>query len=91
MQKYLVEFLGTFFFLYVILASGGEALAVGAALALAIFVGGKFSGGHFNPAVTAMMTMAGKLSQKDALPYIMAQLAGGFAALEAYKRYKFKF
>ena len=39
MNKYIVEFLGTLFFLYVILATG-NALAIGAALALAILVGG---------------------------------------------------
>ena len=38
MNKYLVEFLGTLFFLYVILATG-NALAIGAALAIAIILG----------------------------------------------------
>ena len=33
-EKYLVEFLGTFFFLYVIIATGNP-LAIGSALALA--------------------------------------------------------
>ena len=50
MNKFLVEFLGTLFFLYVILATG-NALAIGAALAIAILVGGAISGGNFNPAV----------------------------------------
>ena len=53
MNKYLVEFLGTLFFLYVILATG-NALAIGAALAIAILVGGAISGGNFNPAVSVM-------------------------------------
>ena len=46
MNKYLVEFLGTLFFLYVILATG-NALAIGAALAVAIWVGGNISGGNY--------------------------------------------
>ena len=85
MNKYVVEFLGTLFFLYVILATG-QALAIGLALTVAIMVGGKISGGNFNPAVSVMMAAAGKLSMKDLLPYIVAQGAGGLAALELHKR-----
>jgi|TARA_Y100000768_G_C23966097_1_gene677957 aquaporin Z len=84
MNKYLVEFLGTVFFLYVIIATG-NALAIGAALAIAVMLGGKISGGNFNPAVTIMMTMAGKQPSKDAIPYILCQIAGGLAAFELYK------
>ena len=69
MNKYLVEFLGTLFFLYVILATG-NAMAIGAALALVILVGGPISGGNFNPAVSVMMVAAGKLQNKELLPYI---------------------
>lgn len=87
MNNILVEFIGTLFFLYVIIATG-NALAIGAALAVAIMIGGPISGGHFNPAVSIMMTVAGKLSTKDALSYIIAQIAGGLAALELSKRVK---
>ena len=87
-NKFLVEFLGTLFFLYVILATG-NALAIGAALAIAIMLGGKIPGGNFNPAVSIMMAAAGKLPKKDVVPYILAQIAGGLAALELYKRVKF--
>ena len=87
MNKYVVEFLGTLFFLYVILATG-EPLAIGVALLIAIMVGGKISGGNFNPAVSVMMAAAGKLPMYDLLPYIVAQLAGGLAALELYRRVK---
>ena len=85
MNKYVVEFLGTLFFLYVILATG-QALAIGLALTVAIMVGGKISGGNFNPAVSVMMAAAGKLSMKDLPIYLVAQVAGGLAALELYKR-----
>lgn len=84
MNKYVVEFLGTLFFLYVILATG-QALAIGLALTVAIMVGGKISGGNFNPAVSVMMAAAGKLSMKDLPIYLVAQVAGGLAALELYK------
>lgn len=87
MNKILVEFIGTLFFLYVIIATG-NALAIGAALAVAVMIGGPISGGHFNPAVSIMMTVAGKLSKKDVVPYIIAQIAGGLAAFELSKRVK---
>ena len=87
-QKLLAEFLGTMFFLYVILATG-DFVAIGLALMAVIFILGKQSGGHFNPAVTIMMTIAGKLSLKNLAPYIIAQIGGGLAALELYKRVKF--
>ena len=87
MNKFIVEFLGTLFFLYVILATG-NALAIGAALAIAILIGGKISGGNFNPAVSVMMVAAGKLPKADLIPYILAQVAGGLAALELFKRVK---
>ena len=87
LNKYLVEFLGTMFFLYVILATG-SAIPIGLALTVAIMVGGNISGGNYNPAVSIMMTAAGKLPKKDLVPYIVAQVAGGLAALELYKRVK---
>tara|TARA_B100001094_G_C17454792_1_gene449998 strand:- start:208 stop:474 length:267 start_codon:yes stop_codon:yes gene_type:complete len=88
MNKILVEFVGTLFFLYVILATGNW-LAIGAALAIAVFLGGPISGGNFNPAVTIMMVTAGKQPKSDLLPYILAQVAGGLAALELSKLVKF--
>jgi len=87
MYKYLVEFLGTIFFVYVILATGNP-LAIGAALSLTILLTSKISGGHINPAVSITMAAAGKLSTSDLIPYILAQTFGGLVALEIYKRYK---
>lgn len=87
-KKLLAEFLGTMFFLYVILATG-DGVAIGLALMAVIFILGKTSGGHFNPAVSVMMAAAGKLNMKDLAPYVVAQIAGGLAALELYKRVKF--
>jgi aquaporin Z len=84
MKAMLIEFIGTFFFLYVVLAVGTP-LAIGAALALAIYVGGSISGGNFNPAITIMMIAAKKQRIETALPYIVAQIAGGLAALALYK------
>jgi aquaporin Z len=86
-NKLLAEFLGTMFFLYVILATG-DAVAIGLALMIVIFILGKVSGGNFNPAVSVMLAMTGKLSMKDLAPYVVAQVLGGLAALELYKRVK---
>ena len=54
-NKLLAEFLGTMFFLYVILATG-DAVAIGLALMVVIFILGKVSGGNFNPAVSVRRT-----------------------------------
>ncbi len=83
MLKYFVEYIGTFFFLFIILYTG-SALAIGAALALSIILGGNISGGNFNPAVSIMMAAAGKLPLKDVVPYIVSQIAGGLSALALY-------
>ncbi len=88
MHKFLAEFLGTLFFLYVILATKSP-VPIAVALLVAMMVLGPYSGGHFNPAVSIMMVAAKKLSTTDLLPYILAQIAGGLAALELYKRVKF--
>ena len=87
MNKYVVEFLGTLFFLYVILAVG-QPLPIGLALTVVVMLGSKISGGNFNPAVSVMMAAAGKLPIHDLLPYVVAQVAGGLAALELYRRVK---
>ena len=87
LNKLLAEFLGTMFFLYVILATG-DAVAIGLALMIAIFVLGKVSGGNFNPAVSVMLAMAGKLSMRRFSTLYCRSGSGGLAALELYKRVK---
>jgi aquaporin Z len=86
-EKYLAEFIGTTFFVYVILATGNP-LAIGVALALIMIVASKSSGGHINPAVSIAMASAGKLNINELLPYIIAQVLGGLTALQIYKRFQ---
>jgi|TARA_X000000950_G_scaffold142486_1_gene176632 aquaporin Z len=86
MNNYLAEFLGTGFFVYVILATGNP-LAIGAALALIILITSNISGGHINPAVSVVMASVGKIDTSDLIPYIVSQILGGLVALEVYKRY----
>jgi hypothetical protein len=85
MQDYIVEFLGTVFFLYVIIATG-HPIAIGAALAVSIYLGGPISGGNFNPAVTILMALAGKQSVNVVAPYIVAQLLAALTVAQLYKR-----
>lgn len=87
MYKYLAEFSGTLFFIYIILATGNP-LAIGAALALVILLTANISGGHINPAVTIAMASYGKIDTTEIIPYILAQIMGGLVALEIFQRYQ---
>jgi len=87
MYNYLAEFVGTLFYIYVILATGNP-LAIGAALALSILLTMNLSGGHMNPAVTIVMASLGKIGTNDIIPYVLAQIFGGLVALELFKRFK---
>lgn len=88
MYNYLVEFLGTVFFIYVILATG-NALMIGAALALVILIGLKASSiASYNPAVTTVLYTMGKINGSEFLFYVLTELFGGLVALELYKRVK---
>tara|TARA_Y100000748_G_scaffold281222_1_gene260694 strand:+ start:152 stop:412 length:261 start_codon:yes stop_codon:yes gene_type:complete len=84
MNKYLVEFLGTMFLMFVIL-SIGEALPIGLALTIAIYLGSAISGGHFNPAVSVAMAIGNNISFTELLPYVGAQVGGAIVALQLSK------
>jgi len=87
MYKYLVEFIGSAFFIYIVLATGNP-VAIGAALALVLLLTSSISGGHINPAVSIAMASSGEIPVSDLVPYCVAQILGGLAALEIYKRFK---
>ena len=80
LNSLIVEFVGTFIFLAVILATG-EALPIALALSTVIYLGGATSGGHFNPAVSTMFFLKGDLDMMKLLGYVAAQVLGGAAAL----------
>jgi aquaporin Z len=86
LNKYLVEFLGTMFLMYVILATGNW-LAIGFGLAIPVLLGGAISGGSFNPAVTISLYAAGKLAKADVVPYIIVEILGALAAFYAYNKF----
>jgi len=87
----LVEFIGTFFFLSIILNAVADAsygpIAIAIGLLAAIYFGGKVSGGHYNPAVSIMMYVKGKLAGDLAVLYIAAQILGALTALLTYNFY----
>jgi aquaporin Z len=86
MNKYLVEYLGTLFLMFVIFATGHWA-AIGAALAIAALLGGAISGGAYNPAVAISLYAAGKLPKSDVMPYVIVEILGALAAFYVYKTF----
>jgi MIP family channel proteins len=89
------EALGTFLFFFlgfsgvaIVVDIGAEAITplgvaagFGFGLALAITAFGHVSGGHFNPAVSAGLAVAGRFPPREVPWYCGAQLVGGFAAV----------
>jgi aquaporin Z len=93
-RKLAAEAIGTFWLVAAVLGSAkmaagfpevglgwiGVSLAAGlAVLGMAYAVGG-ISGGHFNPAVTFGLAVAGRITYREVVPYWIAQLAGGVVA-----------
>jgi aquaporin Z len=83
---YFVEFIGTFFFLSVIVATS-QPILIALALLAVMLVGGGVSGGHFNPATSVMFWLKGGLATQDLAAYVVAQLLGGAGAYYAYTNF----
>ena len=91
MKKYLAEFIGTFILVFMgcgsamLLgcdATGGHlavAIAFGLAIVATAYVIGDVSGCHINPAVSLAMLINKKLSAREFVGYVIAQLAGAVA------------
>ena len=86
--KLVVEFIGTFFLVFTdgMTVKGPDgagalaALAIGSSLMVMVYAGGHFSGGHYNPAVTLGVTLRGKATWAEAIPYWGAQFAAAIVA-----------
>ena len=65
----------------VALALLANAIATGAILFVLITVFGPVSGAHFNPAVTFSMSLAGDIGRRDAILYMVVQVAGAVAGV----------
>jgi aquaporin Z len=63
----------------------GRVLLISFALGLGVlgmaYAFGDISGGHFNPAITIGMWVAGRTKTRDVVPYILAQVLGGIVAV----------
>src|SRR5690606_8188136 len=58
----------------------GVALAFGLSVLTMAYAVGHVSGGHFNPAVSVGLALAGRFAGRDVLPYVGAQVLGGIIA-----------
>ena len=84
-RKLAVEAIGTFFLVFTVGMAVRDAgnlapLAIGAVLMVMVFAGGHVSGGHYNPAVSTAVWLRGKLSGRECLAYVVAQVIAGAAA-----------
>jgi glycerol uptake facilitator-like aquaporin len=90
--KLISETIGTLFLLLIVVGSGimGEnltenkavvllanSIATAFGLIVLIWTFGPYSGAHFNPAVSILMMLLGKLTKQDMLFYVLCQLIGG--------------
>ncbi|MCF3642141.1 aquaporin Z [Rhizobium sp. TRM95111] len=93
-RKLSAEFLGTFWLVFggcgsAVLAAAfpevgiglvGVSLAFGLTVLTMAYAVGGISGGHFNPAVSVGLAVAGKFPASSLLPYILAQVVGAVVA-----------
>ena len=94
MNKYLAEFIGTFWLVFggcgsAIFAPAfpelrigflGVALVFGLTVLTGAFALGHISGGHFNPAVSVGLWVGGRFDTKDLIPYVVSQVVGAVLA-----------
>jgi aquaporin Z len=93
-KKLLAEIVGTFWLVFggcgsAVLALSipdigiglvGVSLAFGLTVLTMAYAVGHVAGGHFNPAVSVGLCVAGRFAPKDLLPYVVAQVLGAVAA-----------
>ncbi len=93
-RKLFAEFFGTFWLVFggcgsAVLAAAfpqvgigltGVSFAFGLTVLTMAYTVGPISGGHFNPAVSAGLAVAGRFSWAELVPYVLAQVVGAVAA-----------
>jgi aquaporin Z len=93
-KKLAAEFFGTFWLVFSIVCGAlfaaafpgvgiglvGVSLAAGLSVLTMAYAVGPISGGHFNPAVSVGLAVAGRFSWSEVGPYVAAQVVGGAAA-----------
>ena len=93
MNKYLAEFIATFFLIFVGTGSiivnditGGQVTHVGISLTFGfvvmvmIYSVGNISGAHMNPAVTLGFMVSGRFEKQEVIPFVASQVSGALAA-----------
>ncbi|MGJ3260822.1 MAG: MIP/aquaporin family protein [Rhodospirillales bacterium] len=96
-RRLLAEFIGTAGLLATVIGSGimaerladgnvaiallGNTIATGAILVVLITIFGPVSGAHFNPAVTFGFMLRREINRRDALIYVVVQVAGGILGM----------
>lgn len=90
LQIFLAELIGTSLFLYIAIGSGifiqgsaaylAASIAGGLALGICVYVFGRISGCHLNPAVSTAMLILKKINIIEFALYVTAQILGGFLA-----------
>lgn len=91
MNKYIIEFIGTFFLVFTVgmaAVFGGAGdlapFAISAVLMAMIYAGGHISGAHYNPAVTLAIWIRGGIGIGEGIIYMIVQVvAAAVAALTA--------
>lgn len=85
-EKLIVEGVGTFLLICVILHSASDNrigyFGIAAALFVVINLGATVSGAHYNPAVTFAMILENKIAFNLGLLYIISQIIGAYGALK---------
>jgi aquaporin Z len=86
-KKLLVEFIGTFFLVFVVgmvvidsTLGALAAIAIGSTLMVMVYAGGHVSGGHYNPAVSLAVWLRGRMKTGEAAAYMGIQVVAGLAA-----------
>ena len=98
-RRLVAEAMGTALLLAVVVGSGimgerlsqgndaiallGNSIATGAGLAVLIFLFAPISGAHFNPVVTLIEAIEGKLIWRQALAYVSVQIVSALAGVAA--------
>ena len=106
LSKFTGEFLGTFIFVLVAIGSAGAAINLSSSTdqltiliisighSIGILVGilmiGNLTGGHINPAVTIAMLISNKITLRNSLFYIMAQVTGASLAVFVLNSFMWK-
>ena len=79
MNKYITEFIGTFF-LVLIIGITNNPIAIGIGLSVLVYMGAHISGAHYNPVVSLAMFIQKEINKSELLYYIISQLIASLAA-----------